>query len=167
MSARLRQNTTVKPTVYLETSFISYATAKFSKDVTTLERIRSSRKWWKSYREDFEVCISQVVLNECQVGDGEAIARRQTLLAGVSLLPINQEIIDLAKQFVKSGIIPDKVENDALHIAYATVHKCEFLLTWNFKHINNARIQRSVRKIVEDNGYKTTIICTPESLMGR
>ena len=129
-------------------------------------RIRNSRKWWQNYREGFEVCVSQIVLNECRVGNKEAIARRQSLLTEAFLLPLNQEIITLAKQLVKNGLIPAKVENDALHIAYATIHECDFLLTWNFKHINNAHIQRSVRKIVEDNGYKPTTICTPESLIG-
>ena len=157
----------MKLTVYLETSFISYATAKLSKDFTMLERIRSSRKWWKNYRDHFDICVSQIVLNECRVGNEEAIRRRQSLIAEASLLPLNQEIVELAKRLVKSGVIPAKVENDALHIAYATVHGCDFLLTWNFRHINNAHIQRSVNRITEDHGYKPTIICTPESLMGR
>jgi len=131
-----------------------------------LERIRSSRKWWKNRRNEFDVYVSQIVLNECRVGNEEAIIRRQSLLAEASLLSLNNEIVLLAKQLVKAGVIPVQVENDALHIAYATVHECDFLLTWNFKHINNAHIQRSVNRIVEDNGYKPTIVCTPESLMG-
>jgi hypothetical protein len=67
---------------------------------------------------------------------------------------------------VTDGPIPRKAAGDALHIAIATVYACEYLLTWNCRHIANAEIQRAARLVVRDQGFELPIICTPEELMG-
>ncbi len=55
---------------------------------------------------------------------------------------------------------------DASHIAIATIHGIDYLMTWNCKHIANAVIQKSLREIIEVEGYEMPIICTPEELLG-
>ena len=74
--------------------------------------------------------------------------------------------MDLALLFVEPlGPLPKKAEADAAHIAFATVYGCEYLLTWNFKHIGNAILQRSIYKLISDYGYQPTHICTPDELL--
>ncbi len=90
--------------------------------------------------------------------------RRQELLSDISLFPVNRRILELAKKLIVPGAIPEKAGPDALHIAAALVEECEFLLTWNFRHIANVRIRRQVERILEKNGYPKTTICTPEEL---
>ena len=63
------------------------------------------------------------------------------------------------------GAIPEKAEPDAIHIAAAAIEHCEYLLTWNFRHIANARIRLEVERILAKHGYNRTTICTPEELV--
>ena len=72
----------------------------------------------------------------------------------------------MTKRLVEpAGPLPRKAEADATHIAFASVYGCEYLLTWNFKHIANAILQPAVYKIVHSYGYPPSFICTPEQLM--
>ena len=64
------------------------------------------------------------------------------------------------------AVIPRKAAGDAAHIAIATVYGCEYLLTWNCRHIANAELHRAIRRVVEQHGYEVPSLCTPEELMG-
>ena len=77
---------------------------------------------------------------------------------------ILETILKVAKLLIAPGAIPGKAGVDAIHIAAAAVEKCDFLLTWNFRHIANVRIRREVERILADHGYNKTTICTPEEL---
>ena len=69
-------------------------------------------------------------------------------------------------QFLMRSNLPPKASDDAVHIAAATVHGLDYLLTWNCKHIANAQIQRKLAEISLDLGYELPIICTPYELLG-
>jgi len=75
-------------------------------------------------------------------------------------------ILKLTESLVADGPIPEKAAPDAAHIANGSVHSCDYLLTWNCRHIANAQLQREVRRIVSEHGYSLPIICTPQELMG-
>jgi hypothetical protein len=87
-------------------------------------------------------------------------------MAGIPLLPISREILDLAEDLIAVGPIPRKAARDAAHIAIATVYDCDYLLTWNCRHIANAELIRAIRRVIEGHGYETPSLCTPEELMG-
>jgi len=74
--------------------------------------------------------------------------------------------VEIAKALVSHGIIPSKAAEDALHIAIATVHKMDFLLTWNCKHIANPEIQRNIALFLKEQGLYLPFICTPDELVG-
>jgi hypothetical protein len=84
------------------------------------------------------------------------------------LLELNQAVLDLAEQFLerKRSSLPAKADVDAVHIAAATIHGMDYLLTWNCKHIANAQIQRKLAEISFDSGYELPILCTPYELLG-
>lgn len=92
------------------------------------------------------------------------IERRRRLLSQVSLFPVNETILKMARLLIVPGGIPERAGPDAVHIAAAAVEQCEFLLTWNFRHIANVRIRREVERILANHGYTKTTICTPEEL---
>jgi hypothetical protein len=156
----------MKPRVYLETSFVSYLAGRLSEDLTTLQRQLSSQRWWEQERNKFDLVVSQTVYEECARGDVQAIEGRSAVLEATTLLPLTGEILELAKRLIDPGPFPRKAEADALHVAAATVHGCEFLLTWNFKHINNAQMKRDASRIIEEYGYQPATVCTPDELMG-
>ena len=95
----------------------------------------------------------------------ELIKRRKALLGVVSLFPVNERILELARLLVAPGAVPEKAGPDAVHIAAAAIEQCEYMLTWNFRHIANVRIRREVERILAKHGYNQTTICTPEELI--
>lgn len=155
----------MKPKTYLETTVWSYLAARPSNDAVTAGRQVLTRRWWNSQRLKYELVVSEAVETECDRGDPEMIAVRRRLLQEASLFPLNQEILRLAKLLIAPGAIPEKAGPDAVHIAAASVMKCDFLLTWNFRHIANARIRNEVERILARHGYARTTICTPEELI--
>jgi hypothetical protein len=92
------------------------------------------------------------------------VKRRNELLEEVSLFPVDPRILGVAKLLVVPGAIPAKAGPDAVHISAAVVEGCDFLLTWNFRHIANVQIPREVERILANHGYTKTTICTPEEL---
>jgi hypothetical protein len=122
-----------------------------------------TRQWWETERKKYNLVVSEVVEAECGRGDAESASRRRELLDEVSLFPLNGRILELARLLVVPGAIPEKAGPHAVHIAAA--EECEFLLTWNFRHIANVRIRREVERILANHGYTKTTICTPEELI--
>ncbi len=82
------------------------------------------------------------------------------------LLALNEEALFLAKELVHKGPIPEKAGEDALHIAVATVHGMDYLLTWNCKHIANAEMRKGIIDICSKQGYEVPVISTPGEFMG-
>ena len=128
--------------------------------------IEVTREWWNTRRNDFDLYTSQAVLKEVAKGDTEIAAQRLELLRDFPLLDLNQSVLDLAEQFLAQSSLPPKADVDAVHIAAATVHGMDYLLTWNCKHIANAQIQRNLAEISLDFEYELPILCTPHELLG-
>jgi hypothetical protein len=156
----------MKPRVYLETTIVSYLASKPSRDLITAAHQQITHDWWEMRLADFEVYISQFVLDEAGAGDADAAARRLALLASFPLLDATPEALDLAKALVERGAIPPRKATDAAHIAVATVHHMQFLLTWNCTHLANAEIFARVQAVCAQLGYAAPIVCTPEALLG-
>lgn len=153
-------------TLYIETSILGYLTARSTKNLILAANIEVTKDWWEYRRSAFKMYISQAVLNEVAQGDTEIAVQRMELLRGVPLLELNQAVRELAAQFLARSNLPPKADIDAIHIAAATVHGLDYLLTWNCKHIANAQIQGKLAEISFDFGYELPILCTPYELLG-
>jgi len=156
----------MKPKLYLETTIVSYLTARPSRDIITAGHQQMTQEWWDSRRLDFELFISQPVLQEAGAGDQEAAQRRFKVLEPIPVLELTEEVAALAGALVEEGPLPEKAATDALHIALATVHGMDYLLTWNCKHIANAEMRHAVTAVCHLRGYEPPVICTPEELLG-
>ncbi|MEG4441679.1 type II toxin-antitoxin system VapC family toxin [Microcoleus sp. AT9_B5] len=153
-------------TLYIETSILGYLTARSTKNLILAANIEVTKDWWEYRRSAFTLYVSQAVLNEVAQGDTDIAVQRMELLRGVPSLELNQAVRDLASQFLTRSNLPPKAHIDAIHIAVATVHGLDYLLTWNCKHIANAQIQRKLAEICFDFGYELPILCTPYELLG-
>lgn len=153
-------------TVYIETSILGYLTARPSRDLVVAANIEVTREWWDTRRSYFQLYASQAVVKETSQGDTEIASRRLEIIRNLALLDLNQSVLDLAEQFLERSSLPAKADVDAVHIAAATVHGMDYLLTWNCKHIANAQIQRKLAEISLDLGYELPILCTPYELLG-
>ncbi|BAU14468.1 hypothetical protein LEP3755_50150 [Leptolyngbya sp. NIES-3755] len=153
-------------TVYIETSILGYLTARSTQNLILAANIEVTKEWWRSRRDDFTLHISQTVLDEIAQGDTEIAAQRLEIVRGFPLLDLNQAVKDLAKQFLTRSNLPPKAADDAVHIAAASIHRMDYLLTWNCKHIANVQIQKKLSRICSELGYSLPAICTPYELMG-
>jgi len=105
------------------------------------------------------------VIDEAQEGDLEMEQLRLALLQRATHLGITDEVGSLAQKLVASGLIPDKAASDAIHIAVASVHKMDYLVTWNFKHIANPFMRARLRKTVHEAGFHLPVLCSPDELL--
>lgn len=153
-----------RPKLYLETTIPSYLTAHPSRNPLTALRQRTTREWWDEKRADYELCISQIVLDEAGEGDLAYARRRLALLKEAVPLPITDGALRLAEEFVSARIVPPEAGRDALHIAVSAVYNVDYLLTWNCKHIANGRIYTRLQAACERSAFRCPVICTPETL---
>jgi len=152
--------------VYVETTIVSYLTARPMRDLVAAARQEMTTEWWELRRGHFELYVSDAVLEEASRGDSGAAARRLEALQDVPVLETTADALDLAAHLVHIGIVPEKARVDALHIALATVHGTNYLLTWNCAHIANAELEERLRAALIERGFVPPVICTPEELMG-
>jgi hypothetical protein len=153
-------------TVYIEISILGYLTARPSRNLVVAANIEITREWWDTRRSDFQLDSSQAVIKETSQGDAAIATQRLEIVRNLALLDLNQSVLDLAEQFLERSSLPAKANVDAVHIATATVHGVDYLLTWNCKHITNAQIQRKLAEISLNFGYELPILCTPYELLG-
>ena len=153
-------------TVYIKTSIIGYLTARTSNNLILMANVEATREWWDTRRDQFDLYISQTVLDESARGDAEIAKRRLEILSDFPLLEVNEAVQELAAQFLTKSNLSPKAADDAIHIAVATIYGLDYLLTWNCKHIANAQIQKKLVQISFDAGYELPIICTPYELKG-
>lgn len=154
-----------KPTVYLETSVIGYLTSKPSRDLIVAAHQQVTQEWWENQRFSFDLYVSQFVLREIGTGNTQLAQERLEAVFGLPVLAATPVALSLADGLIKSVPLPANAEVDALHMAVAAVNGLDYLLTWNNKHIANARTRPKVEQACRDAGWRPPIICTPEELI--
>lgn len=154
------------PKVYLETSVVSYITSRPARDVVVLAHQQLTREWWELRRSEFELFTSEVVAAEAERGDPDAARARREILRQTRQLSASEVAEQLVPALLRATGLPLKALADMAHIALATIHGMQYLLTWNCKHIANAAVRRTVVKTCRERGFEPPVICTPEELMG-
>ena len=154
-----------KPSVYIETSVISYLTSRPNRDLIVAGHQQITRDWWDTRRHAFGLVASQLVVQEASGGDKEAARARLEVLATLELLAVTEESLALAQALVREGSLPQKAAQDALHIAVSVTNGLDYLLTWNCKHLANATMRSSIDRVCLQQGYEPAVICTPEELL--
>ena len=129
-----------KPTVYIETTVISYLTGWPSRDIVRAAHHQITREWWDVHRSRFDVVASELVVTDSAT--------------------------ELAEHLVRRGAVPSKAVADALHVGLAAANGVDFVMTWNCRHLANAFMRSTIEAACVDRGFRPPIICTPESLSG-
>ena len=148
--------------IYIESTIPSYVVARPARDLLQAARQQITKDWWDLQRERHELFASQVVLDEIAAGEREVALRRLDLMAGITVLDLTPAAEALAERILRSGLLPASADGDAAHIAIATVHQMDVLLTWNCRHIANAAIVGRLRRLVDAEGSRLPEIYTPE-----
>ena len=153
-----------KPTVYVETTVIGYLTARQQSNPIVTGHQLATQKWWQTARERFHLVVSQLVIDECSLGDQTAAAVRLDAVEDLNLVAVTPGVDRVTKALLNQGAIPQTEPKDAAHIAFAAAHAVEYLVTWNFRHIANPSTRRKIEKVIIDAGFRPPIICSPEEL---
>jgi len=155
----------MNPSVYIETSVIGYLTSWPRPDATMAGHQNTTKLWWSTAAERFDLFVSQLVVRECSEGDAAAVKDRLGSIVALPVLPITLEAEALAQALIQGRAVPESQPNDALHIALAAVHGVQYLVSWNFRHIVNASLRPAIERVCRDRGYDPPILCTPEELL--
>lgn len=147
--------------VYVETTIFSYY---FDTRPTVAIHAERTRKWWDDERHLYECFASEVVVEELSDGvypwQADALQLASTL-EWVDMLP---EVQEIAKQYWAHRLMPRFPIRDAVHVAAATYHGIDYLLTWNCSHLANANKTRQLEIINRRLGFASPQIITPLNL---
>ncbi len=154
----------MKPTVYLDSSVPSYWLPQ-GDDPIVHARHLLTRRWWDQELARFEVLVSQVVLDELAGGDPERAAQRVALVKEFRLLDVDEEVERVAGFYAENMAMPRRDLRDAFHLALASVHEMEYLVTWNFAHLANASKRTHIEVLNRRLHLASPVICSPEELM--
>ena len=155
----------MKPSVYVETSVLSYLTARPSNDLRAMAHQAATIEWWDTQKTHYHLVASDLVIAEASRGNPEAAQRRLAAMSSFQLLQISQDVQNLAQLLVVQHALPPKAEADAVHVALAAVSGVEYLLTWNCTHIANAHTRPKIEATCRSYGYEPPVICTPLELI--
>jgi predicted nucleic acid-binding protein len=151
----------MKTSVYLDTTIPSYL---FDEREEIKTYIEVTKKWWEQERQYFDIWISEETFSELNQGN---YPRKSKILETIYQIPIlqsNNRIVDIVQTYVDNYVMPQALEGDALHLAYASFYKIDFLLTWNCKHLANANKKQHIRIINTRMQLHTPEIATPLEL---
>lgn len=156
---------TIKPRVYIEPTVVSYLVARPSNNPILAARQKASQQLWEDYTDRFEFVISEIVRDEIGQGDANAALRRLEIVSSLTILEVSPDVDMLVEKLLDSGAVPQGSIFDAQHIAIATVHSVEYLVSWNHKHIVNEHKREHINQVCREAGFQPITICTPIALM--
>ena len=153
-------------TVYIETSVVSYLTARPSRDLVVAAHQQITREWWDNVLfEKYEPCISEEVVREAACGDSHAADLRLSAIANLKVLPLSDETARLAEDYSLLLNLSASAKADAVHLAVSVLNNMDYLVSWNCRHIANGHVIKLIQEENQKRGLVTPVICTPEELL--
>ena len=146
--------------IYIETTIPSfYYTLRT--DTESVARMNWTRRWWSEFARQYTLVSSPAVVAELRRGLRETVSQRITLLNDVQLLQITSEVEDIAAIYIDKQVMPDDPAGDALHLAIASFHRVDVLLTWNCRHLANPNKMEHIRVVNYELGLPMPLLTTP------
>jgi hypothetical protein len=149
--------------VYLETSFVS-ACVSTRTDPKSIYRRDTSVEWWSTQRKYHEIFVSEEVFKELSSPTYPNSARAMALIDGIPLLPLNEEVARIAELLIREKLMPQQLGGDTVHVAVATVHAMQYILSWNVRHLANPNKRERLKKVLFRLGRIAPEIMTPDLL---
>ena len=150
--------------VYIETTIPSFYFETRS-EPEMIARREWTRRWWDGADARYELVTSEAVLEELARGDFPAREDCMRLVEDVPLLPIEPAVAEIVRTYIARQVMPSSPVGDALHLAVASYHRCDFLLTWNCRHLANANKFDHIRRVNGMLGLFVPSLVTPLELL--
>lgn len=151
--------------VYIETSIPSFY-YEDRQDAAAIARRDWTQQWWNHHRHAYQVVSSRAVWDELSEGNYPKQADCLTFIEKIPFLTVESEIILIVQTYLQHKLMPKEAGGDALHLALASYHKCDILLTWNCRHLANANKFQHIRYTNTLLGLYIPNIVTPLELLG-
>lgn len=155
----------MKKQVYIETTIPSFYFEKRS-GPEMVSRRDWTRRWWASADQRYDLVSSPAVIDELVKGDFPAREECLELVRRLPLLPIEPPIAEIIEAYVAHKVMPRSPVGDALHLALASYHRCDFMLTWNCRHLANANKFDHIKRVNTLLGLFVPTLVTPLELLG-
>ena len=155
----------MKRRVYIETTIPSFY-HEVRTEAEMLARRAWTREWWDTRRSRFDTVTSDAVVDELENGDFPQKSDALALLKDIPLLDIEEAVADIVEAYIRHHVMPADPAGDALHLALASYHRCDFLLTWNCRHLANANKFAHIRRVNGVLGLFVPSLVTPLELLG-
>ncbi len=149
--------------VYIETSIPSFY-CEVRQEPEMVARRHWTRQWWEQSASRYHLVTSEGVIAELEEGEYETQAEVLALMSSVPRLEVTDDIANIIDVYLANHLMPKERLGDALHLALASYHKCDFLLTWNCSHIANANKFEHIRIINTRLGLFVPTLVTPMEL---
>ena len=152
-----------KPTVYLDANILS-ALHYDGGNVLLLERTLTTRDWWVLERPLFQVWTSKITVLE--LAKGRYRGQRDAVAEAARLphLPFTAAVAHCARILLAEKLVPAAENADALHLAFAIVHRIDYLLTWNHAHLANLEIHGQLRAVCKRHGWRAPWVVSPDTI---
>jgi len=124
-----------------------------------------TREWWEQRRNEYQLVTSVAVIEELREGKHPFQAEKLAMMASLPLLDVTQHMRDVVKTYIARKAMPDDPRGDALHLAIASVSKCDILLSWNCKHIVNPRKAAHIEALNKEMRLFVPRLATPLELL--
>jgi len=155
------------PKAYIETSVVSYYTGRGSRDLVIAAHQQSTQDFWLLLlASELSPYASALVVKEAGRGDAVLAKTRLDAIRSFPVLRTTPQAERLAERIMDARGVPRECPEDALHIAVAAVAGMDFIVTWNFAHINNPFTKMMIRQAVENEGYECPEILSPDAFLG-
>ena len=151
-------------TVYIETSIPSFF-YEARTEPEMVARREWTREWWRIAADRYNLVTSPAVIDELERGDYPSRRECLGLVEQLALLEITPAVMDVVDTYVVRHVMPADPVGDALHLALASVHRCDFLVTWNCRHLANANKFGHIRRVNALLGLYVPDLVTPLELL--
>jgi hypothetical protein len=150
--------------VYIETTIPSFY-HETRAEPENIARKNWTRSWWDNRSHQYLLVTSEAVSDELQSGEFPNKEKALALLSDLHLVPADSAVVEIMQTYIERKVMPSDPVGDALHLALAPYHKCDFLLTWNVRHLANANKFEHIRRVNTMLGLFTPALATPLELL--
>ena len=134
--------------------------------MAVLARREWTRQWWRRAADRYELVTSEAVLEELESGDYKSREEAIELIKALPLVEATHAVAEIVETYIQHRVMPAEPAGDALHLALASFHKCDFLVTWNCLHLANANKFGHIRRVNHLLGLFVPELVTPLELLG-
>jgi predicted nucleic acid-binding protein len=148
------------PTVYLDTNIISALFYDRGESAAVARRL-ATWQWWEQERRYFLVCTSAFAEGELAEGVYRGQEAALAFVRRINYLPATAAVRKCTDSYLTAGVVPASKPGDAAHLAFACVHRMDYLLSWNHSHLSNDQTQARLNEVNERLGWRSPLLRSP------